>query len=329
MVGWLPFALYAGIRLIRRHPVRAIVASGPPFTTVLLGWLLTLLTSRPLLVDMRDAWAEDESDPFGTIGGRFRAPYGKLRIRTLRRLEGTVIKAARGIFFTSTYTLRRYLERYPGAAPRSELVLNGVEESDFAREPPATNAFTFAYVGTLHDYQLPDVERFLAAFAHALTVDPSFGSARVFLAGHHGAALAKHLEALVSQYRLGDCVTIAGPIPHEEAIDVLKAAGTILLVAGANPFVRLTKIPEAAAAQRPVLVLAAPGSETARCATDLGQTVSSGQSIQELAGLLLRFRGAERPGVAGFPFPYPHPANWRAAAEQVARRLDTVTREAR
>ncbi len=327
LIGWIPFAVPRILRLMRRHPIRAVLASGPPFSSVLIGSLASRLGRRPLVADFRDAWVEDEDDPFGTLGGRFRAPYGRGRIAVLRGLERFCLGSAEAVFFTSHYTLTRYLRRYPKLHPKVELVLNGAEETDFAAPAEALSSFTFSHVGTLHDYQWRDVQLFLSALFRARSREPALRSARLWLAGHIGDAFLARLRAAITELQIADSVSVDGPMPYARAVSVLKGSGAVLLFAGGNRFTRLTKVSDAAASGRPVLALAASDGETARCVRDLGQTVYSGDSADELAAILVSLfqqgppaQGVEHP----FPFPYPHPANWRTGVEQIARRLDRI-----
>lgn len=327
LVGWIPFAAARARNLARRGAFDAIFASGPPFSVVLAGAIASRLTGRPWVADLRDAWVEDPDDPFGVIGGSFRAPYGRGRIRVLRWMEALCLRSARSILFTSRHTLERYATRYPDLGPRAELVLNGVDERDFLVPPVAFANFTFAHTGTLHDYQRDNVDLLLRAFGHARVRSP--GVATLYLAGHIGDSLRAWLDGRIAGLGLADSVVVDGTIPYARAIAVMKGAGAILLLAGRNRFMRLTKVSDAAAAGRPILALAAEDGETGRCVRELGGTVYSGDSMEELAQILTRLQeqGPPRPDEHhAFPFPYPHPANWRTAAEQVARRLDAITR---
>src|SRR5262249_7227247 len=55
-VLWLPGAVREGRRLLRAVPHAAIVASGPPFSTLLVGAILQGVSGLPLVLDYRDEW---------------------------------------------------------------------------------------------------------------------------------------------------------------------------------------------------------------------------------------------------------------------------------
>jgi hypothetical protein len=324
-VGWLPFALWRSWRLAHRHDVRAIVASGPPFTTVVAGAALHSLTGLPLIADFRDAWAQDPSDPFGTIGGMFRAPYGPPRVAALQALEQRCLERSEKVLFTSQYTRDRYVEAYPFLADRSVLVWNGVEEADFTAPRRDLGAFTFVYVGSLYDYQWPQVELFLRAFRIASAQSVDIAASRLLFAGHRGADLGRRLAGALAAEGLSSQAKVLDVVHHDEAVAIMKGSGLLLLFAGDSRFTRLSKVSDCAAVARPMLALAPDDSETARHTRLLGQRVYSGQSAEALADLL-RDIAATQPirSEAAFPFPFPHELHWRRAVQQVAEQLDDI-----
>jgi glycosyltransferase involved in cell wall biosynthesis len=325
LVGWLPFALWRGFRVVRSGRMRVVFASGPPFTTVLVGALLKQLTGRPFVADFRDAWVLDASDPCRVIGGSFRASYGRTRIKVLERLERYCTHQADLVLFTSDYTRDRYCERYPFLRERCDVIWNGAEESDFTAPPRRFEQFTFTYVGSLHEYQLPQVELFLKALRLGSEHSPATAASRVLFAGHRGSQADAWIQDAIRRAELQDRATLLGPLPHDQAAAILKGSGAVLLFVGDNRFVRLTKISDAAAVQRPMLAFAPEDSETARHVRALGQRAYSGDSPEELAIHLDQLaREPWSPPPALFPFPVPHPLNWRTAAQLLAGHLDRL-----
>src|SRR5207253_1449493 len=55
-VLWLPQAIREGKRFLREVPHQAIVATGPPFSSFLVGAALARYTGLPLVLDYRDEW---------------------------------------------------------------------------------------------------------------------------------------------------------------------------------------------------------------------------------------------------------------------------------
>ncbi|MCH7540850.1 MAG: hypothetical protein IH999_10725 [Proteobacteria bacterium] len=61
--GWLPFALRTARKTTKRWRPEVIFASGPPFTTLLVGRLLARRIGTPWVVEFRDRWSDDPYYP--------------------------------------------------------------------------------------------------------------------------------------------------------------------------------------------------------------------------------------------------------------------------
>lgn len=325
--GWLPFAVARALKLARERPIRALLATGPPFTTVVAGSLVARATGLPLVADFRDAWTLDEADPFGTIGGNFRAPFGRPRRKALRWLEERCLSASGLVLFTSRFTQDRYLETFPALKEKALLLLNGVDEGDYEAPPERLDGFTFTCIGSFHEFQWPQVDLLLAALALARERYSAFATARLRLGGFMGTAFTERLNQGIAARGLAATVCVEGVMPHARAVALQKGSGALVLFAGANRFIRLTKVSDCMAIGRPTLAMAAADGETGRCIREIGGHVYSGASTEELAGILWELFQQGPPAIAPeapFPFPYPHPLHWRTSVERLARRLDAL-----
>lgn len=119
---WLPFALGKLWRLSRRRRVDAIIASMPPFTAGLIGALARRFISAPLILDFRDAWAENPYLP----------ATGALQRRLSARLEEWCIRQADGFIFVNPALQNDYRNRYPFISGRRVITIrNGYDPEDF------------------------------------------------------------------------------------------------------------------------------------------------------------------------------------------------------
>lgn len=118
---WLPFALGKLWRW-RREPVNAIIASMPPFTAGLIGALARRFIPAPLILDFRDAWAENPYLPAA----------GALQRRLNRKLEAWCIRQADGFIFVNPALQNDYQKRYPFITARKVITIrNGFDPADF------------------------------------------------------------------------------------------------------------------------------------------------------------------------------------------------------
>ncbi|MCK6620302.1 MAG: glycosyltransferase [Calditrichaceae bacterium] len=129
---WLPFALGKLWRL-RRRPVNVIIASMPPFTAGLIGALARRFLPAPLILDFRDAWAENPYLP----------AVGAVQRRLSARLEAWCIRQADGFIFVNPALQNDYQKRYPFIAGRRAITIrNGFDPEDFysPNSPGATQS---------------------------------------------------------------------------------------------------------------------------------------------------------------------------------------------
>jgi glycosyltransferase involved in cell wall biosynthesis len=326
-VGWLPPSLWRGLRLARSLRPAAVLATGPPFSVVLAGAIVARATGLPFVADFRDAWTLDPADPIGTMGGEFVTRRSRLRTRVLRALERWCLSSADVVLLTSTATGTLYREAYPEHAERMHVIYNGAAPEDFAGDVSPFATPTIAYVGTLHDFQGPQVVCFLQAFAAACGSGRLPPATRSVFVGPVSASLLPRIQRSVDELGLTGSVEFRGAVPHAEAIDWMRRSQLLLLFAGENPYVRLSKLSEYVAAGAPLLAFASADSETGReTLRYAGRVVDTrvDQATQVLAELM-QGDGARRRHDF---FSEPHPLSRRTEAGDLARLLDDVRKGA-
>jgi glycosyltransferase involved in cell wall biosynthesis len=324
--GWIPFAVRAGRRLVIASRAAALHASGPPFSVVLAGALLARVTGLPLVADFRDSWTLDASDPFGTMGGPFQGRVTPTRARVLRALERWSLRHSSAVLFTSRATRALYTQEYPQIAGRSHLIYNGADPSDFIDEVKAAECPTIAHVGTVHDFQWSQVSVFLRLFARALCRGSIPPDTKVVFAGTIGAKLRDRLLAIGCELRIRESLQVPGFVSHPEAVTLMRVSDVLLLFAGENPYVRLSKISEYLAAGAAMLAFAAPGSETGEEVRQYGGCVVSKASEHEVESWLASALSspAARRRSPPLLINRPHPLNRRTEAGHLAGILDAL-----
>ncbi len=153
-VGWLPFAVLAGMRLIRKNHIDALFSTSPLPSAHLIAKLLKSITHLPWVADFRDPWTEPDIEPNPR----------DLRFRLDSAFESGVFHSADRLIFT-TARARNDVLHHAGQelAGKSLIIPNGYDEEDFE--------------------QLPDVrpERFPLLITHTGLVDESYRSPVGFL----------------------------------------------------------------------------------------------------------------------------------------------------
>ncbi|TVR80166.1 MAG: hypothetical protein EA405_11280 [Rhodospirillales bacterium] len=83
-IGWLPHVVREARTLIRDWRPDVVFASGPPFTTLLAGYVLCRRSGLPLVVEFRDRWSDDPYYPPPPWRHRIDA-WGERRIVALAK----------------------------------------------------------------------------------------------------------------------------------------------------------------------------------------------------------------------------------------------------
>ncbi len=100
-IGWLPAAFFAGRKVLKAYRPDFVLASGPPFTTLLIGLFLSKSIGIPLIAELRDRWSDD---PY--------YPPAKWRLTLNRWAENTILRRANGIVTVSEPWAASYRRRF-------------------------------------------------------------------------------------------------------------------------------------------------------------------------------------------------------------------------
>lgn len=277
-------------RLLAAHDVEVIFSTAPPYTSHVVASRLAREAGVPLVLDYRDAWADNPFD---------KAPTPWHRRRTARA-EAAVLGAAEAVVAVTEGMAASYRRRLPGGK-RVALIPNGYDEEDFGEDiPAAAGSFAVAYSGQLYGNRMPWT--FLAAAAR-------FARRRGLGTGEFVARFAGPVgrKVLARAATSGIRVEALGVLGHREAVRVMRAADANLLIIGASPGAGTTltgKIFEYLRAGRPILALVPPEGEAAALVRefDAGVVVSPDDVDGAAAALEAFYDGrgrAPRPAAAG------------------------------
>ena len=156
LVGWVPKSFFKGIRILFKDKINIIFSSGPPYTNMLLGYLLARIFRLPLVLDFRDPWTRSdwESNLFG------RSFFLKLDVI----LERIIVEWATLVILNTEKLKENFEKYYPEAFARKFVcITNGYDRDDFPQIFKETNShiFRITHAGTL--YHLRDPSYFILA----------------------------------------------------------------------------------------------------------------------------------------------------------------------
>lgn len=137
--GWVPYAVKQAEVIVKEHTIDAVITTGPPHSTHLIGLQLKEKYGLKWVADFRDPWT-----------GIF---YNNILPRTDstkqkdKALETQVLQTADLVTVISPGMKKEFESR----AHAIEVVMNGYDEQDFEKpiEQAGTSLFTIRYVGNL------------------------------------------------------------------------------------------------------------------------------------------------------------------------------------
>jgi len=255
-IGWIPFALRAGRRLLRGWRPDVVYASGPPFSTLVIGWRLARAFRLPLVVEFRDRWSDDPYDP-----------PGAWRQHLDRWLERRIVADATALVTVSEPWAETYRTRFG----KPTLVLaNGydpalVDPARASRPASAEGPLRIVYTGGIYPGRR-DPALLFAAIAR-LGADPA--AIQVDFYGTRPG----HVWPLAERHGVTACVAVHPPLTQPEAVRRQLDADVLLLMQWQDPREQGNvpgKLFEYLGARRPILLIGLEGGVPHGFLTDRG-----------------------------------------------------------
>jgi len=250
-IGWYPYAIPQGLKIIRDQNIDAIYSSSPPYTTAVIARKLHRVTSVPWVAGFRDPWTGFLSTPDRWILPRIVDEH----------LERSVFHDADAIEAAWRGILKDITSKVPTINRQKLLYLpNGFDRDDYpALEPRENSRFTVTYTGSMYGKRNPWT--FLQAvegLVRAENVDPR----KILLKfiGRFGTDVRNMLQSS----SLHDSIELIPYLPHSTSVKALLQSDALLLIvdeagAGSNEIVP-GKVFEYIGAQRPIIALAPEGA---------------------------------------------------------------------
>jgi len=259
-IGWFPWAVREGNRLVRAERPSVVFSTAPPPTTHLVARALALRHHLPWVADFRDPWTDVHY-----YEGASRLPL--TRAIDLR-LERSVFESASRLTFVSRLDSERYAGVY-GQPEKHSYIPNGYDEADFESVVPADpepGRFVLMHLGSVGRERCPT--RLFAAInrlAEQGTVTP-----KTFRLTFVGKVEPSVLET-IRQSGAEPFVEFVPYVPHHEALRLGQRAHALLLLitqSQGNAGILPGKTFEYLRYGRPVLALGPTGGEVARVIRD-------------------------------------------------------------
>ncbi|HYP06186.1 MAG TPA: glycosyltransferase [Bryobacteraceae bacterium] len=245
-IGWLPFAVREGRRIVKDWNPDVILASARPFTSLLAARLVARQQQTPWVAEFRDLWVDSHLYEFG-----------RLRHFIDSRLERWAMETASAIVSVTDGFCSSLAEKY---GKRTVRVMNGFDDEDVVPgEPEVGGPLRLVYTGLIIEGKR-DPSPLLQAIRDAqLTGD----DLQVSFYGRY----MEPVRRLAEKYDVKGIVSIHDQVPYRESLRLQRTADALLLINWNHPgenSVQTGKVFEYIRSGRPILAI---GSSTSAAAT--------------------------------------------------------------
>jgi len=247
-IGWYPFAVREGKKILKQKRFDAIYSTSPPETSHIIARSLHRASSLPWVADFRDPW----------MNLHLLKPPTPIHSAVHRSMEKSVCHQA-GVIVTNRWH-HDMLKEHVSNNDRLKIITNGYEREEIEAvrtlQPPG-DRFRITHVGMLT--QQRSAGPFLEGLKQFLdrTPDIDHPIEAVFL----GPREDKN-EAMVKRLGLEGVVDFRDGVSHEEALKLERTSHILLLIKHMNPDYRGLipgKLFEYIGVGRPILALAPDG----------------------------------------------------------------------
>jgi glycosyltransferase involved in cell wall biosynthesis len=256
-VGWLPFAVRQGEKIIKKENIDILYATAPIFTSFLIGFLLKKKNGKPLVLDYRDPWTQNAFIKYPT----------ELHRKIEEKMETLALATADQVIVTAEPMKRRLFEKYPFVKGKVNTITNGFDSEDFKNLTAKRDKekFTITYTGNL--YGLRTGKQFFTALKELFEEKPELQTKiQVLFAGLPGRKAA----SLVKEFGLQNVVKLLGYQSYKETLRLMVNADVLLLIMSSDevtdektgPLTIPLKLFEYLGAKRPILAIAPLGKAT-------------------------------------------------------------------
>lgn len=214
-IGWLPFVLKAGKKLMRIYKYDAVMATMGPYTSGVAAFKLARLARLPLIIDYRDHWTLNPYISFAS----------KLHKQNSLKWEKRILRNATAVSVVSN-TMKNDLVNQFGAELKSKLtvIYNGWDEEDFSNfVVRKTEKKIIKYVGNFYGH------RTIEYFVQALEQLRSEGNLpEDILIEFTGNYYAETIE-LINNSSVAQFIKVNPQVEHKNAVNSIMNCDALLL----------------------------------------------------------------------------------------------------
>jgi len=216
-IGWLPFGVSTGAKLVKKENIDVIYATSPKWTSLLIGFFLKKYTKKPFVIDFRDPWTDNFSITYPT----------KYHEWFERKLETIILTQADYVTVAFDSIKNALIKKHPFLKSKIATITNGFDPEDFKnlKIHKKTGKFTILHVGSI--YGLLTAKPFLIALKELVEEKKEFREKlEAVFVGNYG----RETPLLVRRYGLEENVRFVEYVPHRKSLEFMVNSQALLLL---------------------------------------------------------------------------------------------------
>jgi len=250
---WVARGLRKGLEMVEKEKPLVILATSPPYSSLILGRKLSERTGLPLVLDYRDLWH----------GNAYRVYPTSFHRNWNRRAEEGVLRASSAVI-TINEAMARHLRDEFGVSAR--VITHGYDPEDFSGSPATDGeAMRILYAGSF--FRKTDPSWFLEGLRILRQRQPDVRFRLTW------AGIGSHpVEEVVAKKGLSDIFQHLPYLGHRESCRLMQEHDLlwVLVGAGEGPEVSTVKAYDYLGAGRAILAAAPEDTDTARLIRETG-----------------------------------------------------------
>lgn len=275
---WLITGIVKGTRVILKEKTDIIFATGMPWTSLIIGFFLKLITQRKLIIDFRDPWVDN---PF--------IKKNKFEKMLEKFTEGLIVKTADLITVNTTSLKEQMQKRYPDTENKIILLPNGYDEFDFIKIKPKNeidDKLIIVHAGFLYGNR--DPKPILDAISLLYDLNPKIAEKIIFQQVGE-IDLDYDIREFCKEKGLIDNLILSGQVEYSQCLSILAGSDILLLLQQGTMSQIPSKFYEYLFLEKHILAIAETGSDLANVIMedDLGHVYTE-NSIKELSHYFLK-----------------------------------------
>jgi hypothetical protein len=218
--GWIIPAIIKGFKVIKDNRISIIISTGPPFSAMLVGYFLNIMTNTKLILDYRDPWSNRKRKHIRILNKKLNA-----------FLEKKVIRRASALVFCSKIMMedfKNYLGRHTNAT--YHIITNGFENRIEIEPRSANNGkLNIVYAGNFYG------ERSIEIIVNPLLnlINKGIIKNDGFELNIFGELGSKDIQ-IIKKFGLHKIINQHSWLPYDQIIKYLKGADILLLISGSD-----------------------------------------------------------------------------------------------